>query len=202
MNEKASVFLLLNGEKPIHLPDLGEYDLICATDGAVDFLSSQNIRPDLLTGDFDSSFQHPKDIEIIHTPNQDFTDFAKALNILHQRAYRKIDVYGASGKEQDHFLGNLHVALQWKNKLNITFYDNHGRYFFSEKKIELKSVKDKTISLFPFPSAKNITTEGLEFPLKNEDLSFEKRIGTRNKARDENVRIQYTEGELLIFINN
>ena len=200
--KKGTVFLLLNGELPKTLPDLDKYELICATDGAYQFLKEQEIKPDFISGDFDSLETIPKDIEVIHTPNQDFTDFDKMLKILFDKGYKNIDIYGASGKEQDHFLGNLHTAIQWKNKLNLTFFDNHSRYFLADKSTSISNCIDKTVSLVPFPKAKKITTEGLQYPLQNEDLTFGKRIGTRNKAITNNIKITFESGELFIFINH
>lgn len=200
MKQLEKVFLLLNGEAPNQLPDLSEYTIVCATDGAYHVLNDFGVKPNFVSGDFDSSIEIPKDIERIHTPDQNFTDFDKILSLLDQRGLAKIDIYGASGKEQDHFLGNLHTALKWKDRLKITFFDNHGSYFFSEKATLLKQVQGKTISLVPFPEANNITATGLEFSLKNETLSFKNRIGTRNKAVDNDVSIQYQAGELLLFI--
>ncbi|PQJ77475.1 thiamine diphosphokinase [Polaribacter glomeratus] len=200
--KQKKVFLLLNGEAPETLPDVSNYALICATDGAYHYLEENNIVPDLVCGDLDSSQEIPKNIEVIHTPNQDFTDFDKTLQILLDRGFTEIDVFGASGKEQDHFLGNLHTAIQFKGKLNLTFFDTYSRYFLADKSTEISNCKDQIISLVPFPKATNITTEGLHYSLKNEDLIFGKRIGTRNKASKNNIKITFESGELFIFINH
>ena len=196
------VFLLLNGEMPNKLPSLSDYEVICATDGAYQHLKEHNIKPHFISGDFDSIETLPKDIEVIHTPNQDFTDFDKILKILFEKGFKNIDVFGASGKEQDHFLGNLHTAIHWKEKLNLTFFDNHSRYFLADKNTEMKNCNEKIISLIPFPDAKNITTKGLQYALYNENLSFGTRIGTRNKAIENKIEISFKTGELFIFINH
>ena len=196
------VFLLLNGEPPKTLPEFSDYAIICATDGAYQFLKERQIIPDFISGDFDSLENLPKEIEVIHTPNQDFTDFDKILQILFDKGFKTIDIFGASGKEQDHFLGNLHTTIQWKEKLQLTFFDNHSRYFLADKSTEISNCKDKIVSLVPFPSAKNIKTEGLQYPLNNEDLVFGTRIGTRNKAINNNAKITFKSGELFIFINH
>ncbi|WP_243456756.1 thiamine diphosphokinase [Polaribacter batillariae] len=163
---------------------------------------SKNITPNFISGDFDSLEEIPEDIEAIQTSNQDFTDFDKMLQILSDKGFYKIDVFGASGKEQDHFLGNLHTALQWKEKLKLTFFDNHGYYFLAEPNTFISNCLHKTVSLFPFPTATNITTKGLQYPLNNEDLDFRKRIGTRNKAIENNINITFNSGDLFIFINH
>jgi thiamine pyrophosphokinase len=199
---KGTVFLLLNGEPPTNLPNISNYEVICATDGAYHFLEKNKIKPNFISGDFDSIENLPKDIEVIHTPNQNFTDFDKILQILFEKGFKNVDVFGASGKEQDHFLGNLHTTIQWKNKISLTFFDNHSRYFLANKNTEILNSVDKTISLVPFPEAKNITTKGLQYPLQDEKLTFGQRIGTRNKAIKNKVEISFKTGEMFIFINH
>jgi thiamine pyrophosphokinase len=196
------VFLLLNGEQPKELPDLGEYETICATDGAYQYLLEHNIKPDFISGDFDSLKNIPKEIVTIATPDQNFTDFDKILQILFNKGHKTIDVFGASGKEQDHFLGNLHTAIQWKDKLKLTFFDNHSRYFLADKSTEIVNCKGKIISLVPFPNVTNIFTEGLQYALNKEDLTFGERIGTRNKALKNKIKISFETGNLFIFINH
>ena len=197
-----NVFLLLNGEEPKSLPDLSKYEIICATDGAYQYLEKNNITPTFIAGDFDSLKKLPQEIEVINTPNQNYTDFDKILQILFDRGFYNIDVYGASGAAQDHFLGNLHTAIQWESKLNLTFYDYNSKYFLAKNHTKITGCKDQIVSLIPFPNATNILTEGLEYPLKNEDLTFGERIGTRNKAVNNEVTISFSEGNLFIFINH
>ena len=195
-------FILLNGSEPKALPDLSEYDIVCAIDGAYNFFETRNIIPDLITGDFDSINKIPTSIEVINTPNQDYTDFEKALQILKHRGFYYIDVYGASGKEHDHFLGNISTAKQWKIGLNITFFDDFGKYFFIDEFYNGTNLKNKNISLIPLPVANGITTKGLLYPLNNETLTFGERIGTRNKAKENNIQISFDNGDLLIYISH
>lgn len=200
--KNKKVFLLLNGEKPKEVPNFSVYDLICATDGAYLYLKKHKIVPDFVSGDFDSLEAIPKEIEVIKTPNQDFTDFDKILQILFDKGFTNIDVYGASGQEQDHFLGNLDTAIRWKKKLTLTFFDNNGTYFLAKKKLVLSNCKGKIISLIPFPKASKVETFGLKYSLKKETLKFGKRIGTRNLAIDRKVKINFKKGNMFVFINN
>ncbi|UMB53731.1 thiamine diphosphokinase [Lutibacter sp. A64] len=195
-------FILLNGSQPLSLPDLTKYEIICAIDGAYNYFKANNLTPDLVTGDFDSIDTIPTSIEVIKTPNQDYTDFEKALQILKHREFTHIDVYGGSGKEHDHFLGNISTALQWKMGLSISFFDDFGKYFFIEDSILLTNVKEKNISLIPFPTATGIETKGLMYPLNKESLTFGERIGTRNKAIKDSVFISFEKGDLLVYISN
>ncbi|MPT32218.1 thiamine diphosphokinase [Epilithonimonas hungarica] len=205
--------LFINGDSPKTIPDLSGYDLIACTDGAFHYLKKLKFpldKLDLISGDFDSHKIEEEIIrqaqahqfEIIETPDQNKTDFHKALEIIIEKSFENIDVYGGSGGEQDHFLGNLSVAFVFKDKANLRFFDQYSSYYFIPKKFTISDVKGKMISLMPFPIAKNIETKGLKWPLYKEDLILGERIGTRNIAENKEVVIKYKKGDLLIFVGN
>ncbi|MDV7697237.1 thiamine diphosphokinase [Chryseobacterium soli] len=204
MKDKALLFI--NGEPPASLPNPEHYGLIACTDGAFHYLKKLGFpleRIDFISGDFDSHSGSDEEVyedKFILTLDQDKTDFHKALEIIIEKGYQSIDVLGASGGEQDHFLGNLTVAYTFKDQLNIKFYDEFSEYYFVPNNFTLKNVKNKMISLYPFPSVENITTKGLNWPLTKGNLSITSRIGTRNFAIEDEVSIEYESGDLLFFV--
>lgn len=204
MKDKALLFI--NGDAPKSLPDLNNYGLIACTDGAFHYLKRMGFpmdRLDFISGDFDShsgSDENIYDEKFIHTPDQNQTDFYKALDIILERGGNKVDIFGGSGGEQDHFLGNLTVAYAFKDRMELKFYDEYSEYYFIPKSFKVEGVQNKMISLYPFPVAENIVTKGLNWPLENENLSIISRIGTRNFAVEDEVVIEYEKGDLLIFI--
>ena len=201
-----TALLFINGTPPKNLPNTEGYTIIACTDGAFHYLKEKNFsldKLDFISGDFDSHSGIDENIyheKFIFTPDQNFTDFQKALDILKNKDVKKVDVYGGSGGEQDHFLGNLHVAFLFKDLMEITFYDEFSSYFFIPKDFEINNVEGKMISLLPFPKVENLVTDGLNWELKNEDLEITKRIGTRNFATKSTVKISYSDGDLLVFI--
>ena len=204
MTDKALLFI--NGVPPKNLPETEDYAMIACSDGAFHYLKEKKFpldKLDLISGDFDSHLGNDEAIyhdRFIFTPDQDKTDFHKSLEIIQERGITTVDVYGGSGGEMDHFLGNLTAAFLFKNHLEITFYDEFSTYFFAPKTLVLENVKGKTISLYPFPLTENITTKGLNWPLNNESLDISKRIGTRNLASEETVVIHYGKGDLVVFV--
>ncbi|UOE37210.1 thiamine diphosphokinase [Chryseobacterium oryzae] len=206
MKDKALLFI--NGEPPKSFPVLSGFGLIACTDGAFHYLKQLNFpleKLDFISGDFDSHFGSDDSVyddRFIFTPDQNKTDFHKALEIILQKGYKNIDVWGASGGEQDHFLGNLTVAFSFKEKLNIKFYDEFSEYFFIPKNFVLKNVKGCMISLYPFPIAENVFTKGLNWSLNGESLNITSRIGTRNFAVQEDVSVEYEKGDLLVFVGS
>ena len=196
--------LIINGQPPQEMPDVSNYEKIYCTDGAYAFLLGKQIRPDYVIGDFDSvSIDDISPfVEVLERPDQDFTDFEKSLQIIEEHGYDAVDVYGSTGQESDHFLGNLSTALEFKDRLNITFYDDYSIFFFADKSIELEGVQKRIISLIPFHKAKKVNSKGLKFPLNDLDLRLGKRMGTRNYASEDVVEISYESGELIVFISN
>ena len=201
-----TALLFINGTPPKNLPNTEGYAIIACTDGAFHYLKEKNFsleKLDFISGDFDSHSGIDENIyheKFIFTPDQNFTDFQKALDILKNKDVKKVDVYGGSGGEQDHFLGNLHVAFLFKDLMEITFFDEFSSYFFIPKDFEINNVEGKMVSLLPFPKVENLVTDGLNWELKNEDLEITKRIGTRNFATKSTVKISYSDGDLLVFI--
>ncbi|RLJ33602.1 thiamine pyrophosphokinase [Chryseobacterium sp. 7] len=204
MRDKALLFI--NGDAPKSLPNPDNYGLIACTDGAFHYLKKMGFpldKLDFISGDFDSHSGSDEDMyegKFILTLDQEKTDFHKALEIIQERGFSDIDVLGGSGGEQDHFLGNLTVAYAFKEQMNITFYDEFSEYYFIPNHFTLKEVKNRMISLYPFPSANHITTKGLNWPLTNENLSITSRIGTRNFAIDDEITVEYESGAVLLFV--
>jgi thiamine pyrophosphokinase len=204
MKDKALLFI--NGDHPKSFPDPDQYSLIACTDGAFHYLKQLGFpldKLDFISGDFDSHSGADEDVyqeKFILTLDQDKTDFHKALEIILERGCLSVDVFGGSGGEQDHFLGNLTVAYAFKDRLGIKFFDDFSEYYFVPQNFKIKGVKNRMISLYPFPSVENITTTGLNWPLANGNLSITSRIGTRNFAVEDDVSIQYQSGDLLFFV--
>jgi len=199
----ADASLVLNGDLDLVWMSyilLGKSNIYC-TDGAYDKIrvlqkfGSFNIEA--VIGDMDSVMG--QDVKLIKMPDQDYTDFEKALQYL-SKAFQKIDIYGASGKEMDHFLGNLSVAKKYKDKLQLKFMEHGYSYFFIGKDTQLETRKGSTISILPFPKAESVTTEGLEYELKETALELGKLISVRNKAINNKVRIQYKDGCAILFV--
>ncbi|KPE49888.1 thiamine diphosphokinase [Chryseobacterium indologenes] len=204
MKDKALLFI--NGDAPESFPDLNNYGLIACTDGAFHYLKRMGFpldKLDFISGDFDSHSGSDEEMyqeKFILTLDQDKTDFHKALEIILEKSFSEIDVFGGSGGEQDHFLGNLTVAYGFKDRMKIKFYDEFSEYYFISNHFKLKGVKNRMISLYPFPSVHNITTRGLNWPLTNGSLSIISRIGTRNFAVEDEVSVEYESGDVLFFV--
>jgi len=142
-----------------------------------------------------------KNIEIIHTPDQNQTDFEKSLLFLASKGIKTFDIYGASGHASDHFLGNLSVAMKYYKQYYLTFYDDYCYFFFAKTDTTLRQMKDKMISLIPLSKVNHLTITGFKYPLNNADLQLGGLTSLRNYAIEEKTTIKFETGDLLILIS-
>lgn len=200
----SKAMMLINGSPPRVFPDIEMYDVIYCTDGAYPTLLAKKIRPDYVVGDFDSISMEDlsPQVQAVLKPDQDYTDFHKCLELLVEHGVEAVDVFGSTGMEHDHYLGNLSTALKFKDDLDIVFYDDYATFFFADNDLELEGVNERIISLYPFPHATNVQSNGLFFPLNGMDLEITQQIGTRNHATEDIVHLSYDSGNLIIFISN
>lgn len=202
----AKALLFVNGEPPTHFPsELSQYHYIACTDGAYhNYLIDTDIVPDFIIGDLDSLHSTPiaGTIDVVHTPDQNKNDFEKALLFLADKGIKHFDIYGASGHASDHFLGNLSVAMRYYLKFELNFFDHYCRFFFAKNQSTIPQVKGKTISLMPFCKVYNVTISGFKYPLSNVNLQLDGLISLRNEAIEDEIRIEFDKGHLLLFISN
>ena len=201
---ESEVVLFINGQFPQKIPDVAQFQKVFCTDGAYQNLVDFNIQPDVVSGDFDSisMAEISSEVKVIETPDQNATDFEKALRIIIDEGFKSVSVFGCSGLEQDHFLGNLTSMLKHKNEIEIRCFDDFGVYFFAENETEIIGFQHEIFSLYPFPEAKNITSSGVKYSLVNENLSIISRIGTRNTITENRATVSFQDGDLLLFIQD
>ena len=178
---------------------------IIAADGAAIRLAERSIRPSIVIGDMDtldsSGLRHLfDDTPQLHMAEQDSTDFEKCLNYCIESGFRSVLVCGVHGGEMEHSLNNWSIAMRYASSLHLCLYDA-GRYGLPVRSsISLPTRQGEIISLIPQPRAL-LTTEGLHWPLTNEELQLGHREGARNRAIAERIGIHLHEGSLLLFCN-
>ena len=206
--------IVVDGEIP-SLARINQYsqltgEMIC-TDGAANSLAKLNITPDVIIGDLDSikpdlQASLADHVKIISKPSQYATDLEKALDYVIQQNHHEVVLTGIKGKRFDHAISNISILAKYSDKIKISFFDDDGQSLIVNSKLQKNTefnTEIKTIiSLIPAPSAKGITTQGLHYPLNNEDLEFGAREGQSNFATQENIKIDFDNGCLIVFIKD
>ena len=200
---KNPLVIVANGEFPAHsipLNKLNEAESILACDGAADYLLKKGYVPDIILGDLDSISSKNKrkylDI-IVEIKDQSKNDLRKAIDYAIGNNINDIIIIGASGKREDHLIGNIFSLLKYKN-LNIRLFTDTGFFTCIHKDEKIESFKGQQVSIFsPDPTIK-ITSNNLKYNFSNTTISnlF---YGTLNESTNDFFEIIISHGSLLIF---
>ena len=178
---------------------------IVACDGSSDFLYKYKITPDYIIGDLDSiqrstlAYFKRKKVSIKKIPNQNLTDFEKAIRFAISKKFKNIFVTGFSGKRLDHTISSISVLKKYCKKAHIKIYDDIFESFYVNKSVGFDYKKGATVSLFALPKATGIKTEGLKWKLNRETLELGVREGVSNAANADYVKIELNKGDLMVF---
>ena len=195
---KVNVFL--NGEEYLGKISSAKKNIVC--DGAYEYCVKNNIKIDVVLGDFDSLGYVPNNA-ITFKVEKDFTDGEAAVELVKNHA-KEIVFYNFGGLREDHFLGNLSLLVLCSN-LNIMAkaVTNYSQIYFVKDKISLKKVKGKTISIVPFgQNAHILNGKGLKYSINNLTLRGDKTLGISNVATSSCVEIEVGSGAVFVFVNN
>lgn len=179
--------------------------VVCC-DGAYNWAHGK-VRIDCNSGDFDSV---EKDLEILPPPTEiypsekDFTDGEIGLRALLSRGCEEIEIYGAGGGREDHFLVNLHLLYYaYFQGVKAKIITENAEIFIATGETELVGVKEKTVSLLPFGGAAHIMNgEGFKYDLENKTLDYGRAgLGVSNVVTQDYARFCCDRGAVLVFVN-
>jgi len=184
-------------------------DIIIAADGGTIHCLNQNIYPNVVIGDLDSLSKEAihelktHNTKIIRYPTRkNFTDLELALLFAKDQSAEEIIIYGALGARWDQTIANLLLPILFPF-ISITIIDELQRlhYIHSGQSITITGNQKDTISLIPLEGdAVGITTEGLEYPLKNETLYFGSSRGVSNRLLKKHGKVSLSKGFLLCAV--
>ncbi len=184
-------------------------DLVIAADGGSGHCQTLGIIPDVLIGDLDSTskdliqeWQNAGVLVIHHPAQKDETDLELAL--LHAQAggATEIIVYGAVGGRLDMTFGNLLLLAHPELTSQITLIcgGEEVRVLRPGETLTLNGTPGDIVSLLSLqPGESQIRTEGLEYPLDNEDLDFGLTRGISNQMASEQAVIRLEKGLLAVI---
>lgn len=199
----GSAILFLNGDKPAALPDTAGRFVVCA-DGA--YAYARPCNPDVVLGDFDSFnlTDVPAGVEIVRHPVQkNYTDGHLAVEFLHERGVRDVQIYGATGGARpDHELCNYSL-LAYARELGMTaelVADAVTVRFLRDEVFTGSAPEDTLVSVVPFSDIIHILyTKGLKY--RAECLTVDKVhiVSVSNAALGGEFSVSVT-GSALLFV--
>ncbi|VDL48934.1 unnamed protein product [Hymenolepis diminuta] len=173
--------------------------------------------PDMVSGDFDSIrpdvkefYEQKKTVQVIETPDQDETDFTKAILLMLESVEFELDyivgLYGSGGR-CDHEMGivkSLYIAKDLSKFPVILVTESSISCLLEagDNNIIMDSYPvDQYCGLIPIGKPVKATTIGLRWNLHADLLDFEGLVSTSNRNIDPVVTV-HCDGPLLWTVSN
>ncbi|MBC7425755.1 MAG: thiamine diphosphokinase, partial [Bacteroidia bacterium] len=174
-------------------------------DGALKRALSLGIRFDVLLGDFDSQLlphedSLPQPVRIVHTPDQEKPDLAKAIEFLINEGHKAVNILWATGRRSDHYMTNMSLLGRYNNEIEMVMIDDHSRIYPLKSGFRKQYPENSNISLIPLNKVENIITKNLVWNLNGQPLEYPQVTGSSNRATGEGiVQIDFDSGVLLMM---
>ena len=194
--------ILADGEFPtadIPLQILREAKFLCCCDGAAAKAIAQGFMPDAIVGDGDSLTPEFKTryAAIIHLESeQEDNDLTKASRFCIAKGFRHIAYLAATGKREDHTIGNIFLLPRYVQQFGITpeIYTDHGWFSVINGTTELPSFPGQQVSIFNI-TGKKVEGEGFTWPPYTYNELWQ---GTLNEAKSDRILLK-TDGIMIVF---
>lgn len=188
------------------LPRVDQRAWVIAADGGLELTRHLGRAADLLVGDLDSVTPEAVDaaeaagtrVEA-HPVDKDRTDLAIALDAALERAPARVLVLGGHGGRLDHLLANaLLLCAQRYAPLRIVAQAGPATLTVIHDHAPLSGTPGETVSLLAVHGpAHGVRTEGLRFPLDDEELAPGSSRGVSNRLVAPHARVEVAEGTVL-----
>ena len=171
-------------EYPLYLLESADYVVCC--DGALDtylrHFSGRNLRrPDVVVGDMDSlskkTAERFRDIAV-KIDEQETNDQSKAFHYIleHFPDVDTIHILGATGKREDHTIGNLSLLMEYAREMrrqdcgrtvSVDIVSDWSTAFAITDSCTLDVGEGRSVSIICPDNSLNIKSEGLIWPTGN-----------------------------------
>ncbi|MDR0864630.1 MAG: thiamine diphosphokinase [Candidatus Symbiothrix sp.] len=202
--QNFKTILLADGtfpEQEIPLSFLQKADRIICCDGATANLLKFGLEPHSIVGDLDSISDTLKERFspiLFRNPDQETNDLTKSVRFCIEHGWNEITILGATGKREDHTLGNLSLLTDYAEKVNVQLLTDYGVFVPQLKSAAYESYPGQQISIFSLTPATLFTTHNLVYPLKNKTLTSWWQ-GTLNEATSDHFTLEIDKGKALVF---
>lgn len=201
--------ILANGTfptSPVPLLILNNASRIICCDGAAVSLMEYGLQPTAVVGDLDSISPEIKSAlagKIIHYTEQETNDLNKAFRYCLSHSWHDIVILGATGKREDHTLGNISLLADFAEQLpGIQMVTDDGCFFVMRHSSKCECHPGQQISIFAMDANTPITSTGLRYPLKGL-VPTRWWQATLNEASGESFSLSFPEGHsLILFLAN
>ncbi len=187
-------------EQPVHpypLQLLHTAPYIACCDGAADEYIRRGNVPHLIIGDGDSISEENRLCfadRILTISEQNSNDQTKAVTHLIHQGFKNIVIVGATGKREDHTLGNISLLMEYMSLARVQMATDYGIFTPTQDTTTFATYSGQQVSIFNF-GASGIQGENLVYPLSDFTNWWQ---GSLNEATCNRITI-HAKGHYLIF---
>ena len=172
MPKEAHIVILAAGDFPraeALLAALSAADVRICCDSAAEALVAHGLVPDHIVGDLDSLssvFRERYASILTLISEQDDNDLTKAFHLALTLQPSRITILGATGKREDHTLGNISLLLDYAQEAAcpVEMLTDYGRFTVIFDTATLPARPGQQVSIFAFDNTLKITSAGLKYP--------------------------------------
>ena len=202
MDERAVI--LANGDFPVHgipLRILMEARHLICCDGSAGDLISAGVIPEAIVGDLDSiekaiADRYPD--RIFSDNDQETNDLTKSVKWCLRNGYRDLIILGATGRREDHTVGNISLLAEYAREANVEMVTNTGTFIPYLKSCIVPSHKGQPVSVFCIDPENEISSSGLKYPLRRLKLK-NWWMATLNEATGDSFTLTFNGGPVIVY---
>ncbi len=189
-------------EHEIPLAFLKNAEQIICCDGSAGNLVNAGYIPDAIIGDLDSLTENLAirfADRIFLDESQDTNDLTKAVQWCREMNYNEIVIIGATGKREDHTIGNISLLAEYAKTMNVKMVTDTGIFIPFLESCSVESFEGQQMSLFSIDPEIEITSTGLKFPLSGVKIS-NWWVATLNEALGDSFSLEFTNGRVILYL--
>jgi len=196
--------IVADGTFPQHQIPLGYLKnakrIICC-DGSAQNLILAGMLPEAIVGDLDSlndDLANRFSDRIILDESQETNDLTKAVSWCCKMGYKDIVIVGATGKREDHTIGNISLLAEYIKYLNVIMVTDTGILQSFLESSQISSFPGQQVSIFSIDPETEVTSHGLRYPLTRTKIK-NWWFATLNESLGDSFSLEFY-GRLIVYL--
>jgi thiamine pyrophosphokinase len=174
--------------------------IICC-DGSAKNLIDAGWVPEAIVGDMDSISEELAvryADRIFPDKDQKTNDLTKAVTWCKKKGYNDLVIVGATGKREDHTIGNISLLAEYIKDLKVIMVTDTGIFLPFLKSSEISSFPGQQVSVFAIDPDTEITSHGLRYPLNRTKIS-NWWFATLNESLGDKFSLDFRNGRVIVY---
>ena len=201
----AHTVIIADGTFPTHkipLDYVKTAERIVCCDGSADNTLLAGFTPDAIVGDMDSLSEELANRfadRLFPDDDQSTNDLTKAVGWCVNSGYKNLVIVGATGKREDHTIGNISLLAEYINDAEVIMITDTGIFKPLIQSSAISSFAGQQVSVFSIDPETEITSAGLKYPLEKTKIK-NWWFATLNEALGDTFSLEFNNGRVIIYL--